>query len=297
MSDDSGRRPPTRPEAEPPPTQSMIRNFRLLDLLPSMTPDEQLEVFEQVLKSPRPQVRQKALGIGAAILSEHRLLEYLRQEDDVRRNAAVEMLKLRRQRSFRLATLLLEDRDPDVVLQAVQVLSHLGDRSSLDPLVKALKHRDANVAQEAIVALGNLRDVRALPELLPFLAEDSWLQLAAIEAVGKLGSTEAVEDLEYLLPNEVLAPMVEEALARIGGLQAVMALARHWVARGKDADVQVTLQRLAEMLEALVRPPEGLEGLEENLKKWAQDERKQVRLAALRCLQGLRGRSRSLWHF
>ncbi len=275
----------------------MIRNFRLLDLLPSMTPDEQLEVFEQVLKSPRPQVRQKALGIGAAILSEHRLLEYLRQEDDVRRNAALEMLKLRRQRSLKLATLLLEDRDPDIALQAVKVLSHLGDHGSFEPLVAVLKHQDVNVVQEAIIGLGCLRDVRALPELLPFLDQDSWLQLAAIEAIGRLGCAEAVVDLERLLPDSILAPMIEEALAKIGGLQAVNALARHWVIRGREEDVQVTLQRLAEMIEELVRPPDALQGLEENLKQWAQDERKQVRLAALRCLQGLSGRSRSLWHF
>ncbi len=276
----------------------MIRNLRLLDLLPSMSPDEQLEVFEQVLKSPRPQVRQKALGIGAAILTEHSLLAYLRQdEDDVRRNAAVEMLKLRRQRSLRLATLLLEDRDPRVILQAIQVLSHLRDLSSVEPLIKVLEHPDTNVLQEAIVALGQLRDGRALPHLLPFLARESWLQIATIEALGRIGSSEAVPELDRLLPNPVVAPMVEEALAKIGGLQAVKALARHWLERGAEADVQVTLLRLAEMLEGLVRPPEGLTDLENALKRWAQDERKEVRLAAVRCLLALRGRNHGLWHF
>ena len=41
-----------------------------------------------------------ALGLGAAILSDSRLIKYLHEEDDVRRNAAVEMLKLRRRRSL-----------------------------------------------------------------------------------------------------------------------------------------------------------------------------------------------------
>lgn len=284
-------------KADPPQTESMIRNFRLLDLLPSMTPDQQLEVFEQVLKSPRPQVRQKALGVGAAILSDNRLLEYLRQDqDDVQRNAAVEMLKLRRQRSLSLATHLLQDQDPDIVLQAVRVLSHLRDRSSVESLIKALEHQNPNVVHETINALGEQRDVRALPHLLPFLRRDSWLQMATIEAVGRLGSTEAVSDLEPLLANPDLAPLVEEALAKIGGLQAIRVLSAHWLENG-SSDVRLTLQRLADMLSALARPPRDMKDLQQELKRWAQDERKAVRQAALRCLQALGGGNRGLWPF
>ena len=116
-------------------TKSMIRNFKLLDLLPELDPDEQLAVFERIIQSPRPQVRQRALGLGAAILSDSRLLKYLHEEDDVRRNAAVEMLKLRRRRSLQLAVTLLDDENPDVVLQAVVVLSHLRDRKAFEQLV------------------------------------------------------------------------------------------------------------------------------------------------------------------
>ena len=196
------------------PTKSQIINFKLLDLLPTMNPDQQLEVFERVIKSSNPAVRPRALGLGAAILSNNRLLEYLREEDDVRRNAAVEILKLRRKRSFNLACYLLEDRDSDVVLQAVLILSHLRDRNALEPLLNVLDHPEANVVQEAIVALGRLGDVRALSHIRPFLNGEPWLQVASIEAMGRLGSAKVVPDLAELLEDPLLAPLAIDAGAK-----------------------------------------------------------------------------------
>jgi HEAT repeat protein len=253
-----------------PATKSQILNFKLIDLLPTMTPDEQLEVFETIIKSANPTVRPRALGLGAAILSNSRLLDYLRQEDDVRRNAAVEILKLRRQRSLNLACYLLEDQDADVVLQAVLILSHLRDRQALDPLLRVLKHEDPNVLQEAIIALGRLGDVRALPAILPFLKAQEWLQAAAIETVGRIGSPEVVGDLEPLLQHPTLSFLATEAMARIGGSQAIIALA--------------------------TAPPD-IPGLEEALEDQVRSGDKDLRIQAVRCLVALRGSNRGLWMF
>ncbi|MCP3957824.1 MAG: HEAT repeat domain-containing protein [bacterium] len=279
------------------PTRSQIINFKLLDLLPTMNPDQQLEVFERVIKSSNPAVRPRALGLGAAILSNNRLLEYLREEDDVRRNAAVEILKLRRKRSFNLACYLLEDRDPDVVLQAVLILSHLRDRNALEPLLQVLDHRDANVVQETIVALGRLGDVRALPHIRPFLTGEPWLQAASIEAMGRLGSAKVVPDLAELLEDPLLAPLATDALTRIGGVQAVIALTQYWLKYGEEFRSESNLRRLADMLEALTSIPEEIMEIQEALQDQVKTGDKDLRVQAVRCLVALSGSNRGLWMF
>lgn len=278
-------------------TKSQIINFKLLDLLPTMSPDEQLEVFERVIKSSNPAVRPRALGLGAAILSNSRLLEYLREEDDVRRNAAVEILKLRRRRSMSLACYLLEDQDSQVVLQAVQILSHLRDRQAMDALIGVLDHHDPNVVQEAIVALGRIGDVRALPSIRRFLNAEPWLQMAAIETIGSIGSPEVVGDLEPLLERPVFADLVTDALSKIGGTQAVSVLARHWLDHPDELASEENLHRLAEMLEGLTTGLPDSEDLERELEELVRSSDKNLRIQAVRCLVALRGSNRGLWMF
>lgn len=285
------------PHSRKSPTKSQIINFKLLDLLPTMTPDQQLEVFERIIKSSNPAVRPRALGLGAAILTNSRLLEYLREEDDVRRNAAVEILKLRRKRSLNLACYLLEDKDPDVVLQAVLVLSHLRDPKGLDHLVKVLDHPDANIVQETIVALSRLGDVRAVPYIRPFLRGEPWLQAAAIEAMGRLGSAEVVSDLEALLGDPLLGPLATEALGQIGGMQAVEALVGHWLEAPEEFASESNLRRLADMLEGLTSSPPEIEGLEKRLEEQVKSGEKEIRIQAVRCMVALRGSNRGLWMF
>ena len=278
-------------------TKSQIINFKLLDLLPTMSPDEQLEVFERVIKSSNPAVRPRALGLGAAILSNSRLLEYLREEDDVRRNAAVEILKLRRQRSLNLACYLLEDQDPQVVLQAVQILSHLRDRQALEALIRVLEHRDPNVVQAAIVALGRIGDVRAVDAIRRFLKAEPWLQVAAVETIGKIGSPDVIPDLVPLLREPVFTSLVTEALVQIGGAQSVSALVDYWMERPDELRSESTLRRLAEMLEALTSAPLDAAGLEDLLEEQVRSGDKDLRIQAVRCLVALRGSNRGLWMF
>lgn len=278
-------------------TKSQIINFKLLDLLPTMTPDEQLEVFERVIQSSNPAVRPRALGLGAAILSNSRLLEYLREEDDVRRNAAVEILKLRRQRSLNLACYLLEDKDPDVVLQAVLILSHLRDRQAVEALIRVLDHDDPNVVQESLVALGRIGDLRALPAVKRFLRGEPWVQVAAIETIGRIGSPEVIPDLVELLDEPLLAQLVTDALGRIGGARAVEELAKHWLSKPDQLRTEGNLRRMAEMLESLTSAPPDIPGLEEALEEQVRCGDKELRIQAVRCLVALRGSNRGLWMF
>ncbi|MBV8202720.1 MAG: HEAT repeat domain-containing protein [Acidobacteria bacterium] len=228
--------------------------MRLLEALPAMTLAERGEQVELLVRNASPSVRERALHLGANLLSEERIAEHLRNEHDaVLRNAGLEMLKLRGVRSFALAVRLLADPEPDVVLQAVLLLDHLRDPRALEALRGVLAHPDLNVAQAAILAIGRLGDARSIPDLQPFLAADPWLQMAAIQALGDLRSHRAVADLARLLGDPVAGAIAAEALARIGGIAACRALIAHWLGQAGQLDDASLLGLLAHALEGLPR--------------------------------------------
>ncbi|HVR10857.1 MAG TPA: HEAT repeat domain-containing protein [Thermoanaerobaculia bacterium] len=267
--------------------------MRLLEALPAMPLAERGAQVEMLVRNSSPGVRERVLRLGANLLPEERLAEHLRNDHDaVLRNAGLEMLKLRGARSFPLAVRLLADPEPDVVLQAVLLLDHLRDPRALEALRGVLAHPDLNVAQAAILAIGRLGDARSIPDLLPFLAADPWLQMAAVQALGDLRSRRAVADLARLLGDPVVGAIAAEALARIGGVSACRALIAFWIGQAGQLDDAALLGLLAHGLEGLPRaavpadrPAIGriLAALRDRLAAAAPE----VRAAAARCILAL----------
>ena len=136
---------------------------------------------------------------------------------------------------------------------------------ALDPLRALLGHADQNVVQASIVAIGHLGDARAIPDLLPVLEADPWLQMAAVQALGDLRSPAALAPLCELLTDLMLGRLAAEALAHIGGTRAAHALARHWLRFRDELEPEATLGLLAHVLEGLPRPLKPIEGLREAL--------------------------------
>src|SRR5436853_119077 len=100
----------------------------ILERLPAMPLDTRVEALERLVRNPSPGIREQALRIGASVLPDSRLTEYLREPADAAlRSAGSEILKLRGGRSLPLVIRLLQDPDPDVVLQAVLILDRLTD--------------------------------------------------------------------------------------------------------------------------------------------------------------------------
>jgi len=259
--------------------------IELLDSLPSMPIEKRVDAIEKLIRNPSPGIRSRALRMGAAVIPDERIKNYLRSEaDDVLRNAGVEMLKMRGHRGFSLTLQLLKDEDPDIVLQAVVVLKHLRDPRALEPLRVTLHHEDPNVVQEAIVSIGQLGDARAIPDLLPFLGGDPWVQMASVEALGNLRSPVAVPHLKNLLTDFMAGSLAAEALARIGGASAFRALAMHWMRFHNELDTETTLGLLAHVLEGLPRSPAEVEGFREMLTDRLDDEVESIRIAAARSL-------------
>ena len=269
-------------------TPSWDECVEILERLPSMPSDRRVEALERLVHNPSPGIREQALRLGASLLPDSRITEYLRDPADAAlRSAGSEIFRLRGVRSLPVVVSLLRDADPDVVLQAVLILDRLRDPRALEPLHAVLGHANPNVRQEAILAVGRLGDARSIPHLLPFLSADFWIQMAAVQALGDLRSPEAAPALAARLTDPLVGPLAAEALARIGGLGAFKALADHWPASGVEIDDETMLGLLAHVLEGLPRPEKigplpG--GFREALSARLDDRSQEVRSAAARCL-------------
>ena len=101
------------------------------------------------------------------------------------------------------------------------MLSRIGDPLAVHGVVPLVQHADPNVAQCAIEALGELRHREAVPTLLELLASDLWLQLAAIDALGKIGDPAAVVPLVALVPDSIVAEPAVIALQRIAAPESL----------------------------------------------------------------------------
>jgi HEAT repeat protein len=260
----------------------------LLADLPGMALEEKTQVIEKLMRSSSPGIRERALRMGVATMPDETLVTFLRDgADAVLRNAALEILKKRGARSFTLAVGLLRDEDDDVALQGVLILDHIKDPRAVEPLRSTLHNENPNLAQAAIVAIGHLGDGRSIPDLLPFLRGDTWLQVAAVQALGDLRSPQAIEPLSQLLTDLLVGPMAAEAVAHIGGPAALSRLTRHWLEYHDELDPEISLGLLAHVLEGLQDPPPHSDELRASLAQRLRDPYRQVRESAARCLLAL----------
>jgi len=258
---------------------------KLLAELPSLPLEERADVVEQLVRSSSPEIRDRALHIGAAILSDRRLTELLREDGDAAlRNAGSEIFVLRGSRSLSAVLPLLGDADPDVLLQAVLILDRLRDPRALEALHGILSHPDVNVVQETILAIGRLGDGRSVPRLLPFLQGELWVQMAALQALGDLRSPWGVSPLADLLADPLLGSLAAESLARIGGEAAFNVLAGHWQEGAATVEDEAMAGLLAHVLEGLpAEPRKEPAGLRDHLQLLMRTE-DGARSSAARCL-------------
>lgn len=258
----------------------------LLEDASRLPPGERQHAIESLIRDTRPAIREGALRLGASVLPDASLIRMLRDgADDRLRNAAVSMAKMRGGRGLKLALDLLNDRDADVVLQAVVILDHFRDPTSLGSLRPLLRHSNANVAQAAIVAIGGLGHDGAAADLLPFLEGDLWLKIAAVQALGHLRAKNAIKPLSRLLDDPMLGSFVAEALTRIGGASAFRVLCRAWLATGSPSDDLLKL--LAHVAEGLSRAPKSPAGFQAALKGKLTSDDESVQRAAARCCLAL----------
>ncbi len=235
-------------------------DLALLETVPGMPPGDRRGAVEHLIHNSSPAVREPAIRMGAALLTDDTLAGYLREEaDDILRNAGLEMLKLRGSRSVELGISLLHDRDSDVVLQVVVLLDHLKDPRALQPIRGVLHHPNANVVQAAIVAIGHLGHAASAEDIIPFLTGEPWFQVAAIQTLGNLRAPNAIDPLAALLDDPMVGAYTAEALMWIGGPRSLRHLARYWLDDRAEGDKSIEF--LAYVLEGLIEPAPAVDGL------------------------------------
>jgi Uri superfamily endonuclease len=187
--------------------------------------------------------------------SEH-WLQILVSGDEQAREEAVHTLGALGKDSIPPLLELLDNDDTDVRCWVIWTLAHTGSHQAVEPLTAALNDADSDVRTCAAMALGELRAVEAAPALVAQLSSCSGLltrcaadalekigeqavpalvkvlehhksqvRMWAARALGRIGSTEAIESLcrVYLYDDSYLAQhYAEEALRKMGVLELVL---------------------------------------------------------------------------
>ncbi len=190
--------------------------------------ERERELKEQLESSDEEIRLQAAEALVAGEMREpvQPLMHLLRHDSSWRvRRAAVSGLAARRgpdSITVLLRALQKEHRNPSVLNSALQVLSMM-DLDTLTPLTGFLRDPDAELRTYAALALGEMRDERAVPDLIRATADpDPNVRYHAIEALGKMRAEEALDALCSIAGSRdffVAFPALD-ALARIGNPRA-----------------------------------------------------------------------------
>jgi len=116
-----------------------------------------------------------------------------------------------------LIDLLDADQPKSVKLNAVSALGKIQESSSVDVLIQLLDEKDDELREEAIWALGQIKDPKAIMPLSR-LATDNGDRLAVIWAMGNIGDKTAVPLLTELLnkENKFVRYNAAQSLKKIG---------------------------------------------------------------------------------
>lgn len=117
-------------------------------------------------------------------------------------------------------------REPGIHACVVEALGKRPRPAFLQPLLAVLHHDNPWIREQAVQALGVLRDPQAIPPLLNVLAnqeEDGGVRAKAITALSMLGEASIVEMLIECL-SSAHQPLVYAAVKALGELQAVSAI-------------------------------------------------------------------------
>jgi HEAT repeat protein len=206
--------------SSPPVTSSAARRLAALDALAEGAGRER--AILAALEDDTPAVRDRAIRLATRYIEPEVLGELVADEANAtRRNAAIVALERQGPYAVRYLESLLTGREVDVVMFALQMLARIGDASVVMSVMPLARHADPNIAQSAIEALGQLRSAEAVPTLLEMLQRDLWLQLAAIDALGVIGSPAAIAPLVALVPDSILAEPAVQALQRIAAPESL----------------------------------------------------------------------------
>jgi len=196
-----------------------------------------------------------ALSRLAATAAEPLLAALQDPNAEVRMNAARALGGIRDRKAVGPLIALLKDKDPDeaqrrrVRCQAAQALGRLGDTEATLHLIATLKDEHWEVRRDAVRALGEIKDPRALDPMLKMLSDMAHVRDAAAEALLETRDPRAVEPLIVALKdrNKAVRRVAARLLGAIGDRRAAQPLIFALKDTGSDVrlEVKLALQRMS----------------------------------------------------
>lgn len=142
--------------------------------------------------------------------------------------------------AFRYSLHCLNHEDDGYREMAAIALNLIGDVRATEALLKTLKDDNKLVRIQAVYALGNLKDLHSVTQIVELLDNDQWSQMksACCSALGNIGDSFAVESLLTALNNssENVRYSAANALGRIKDTRAVEP---HLIAMLSDPEIRV----------------------------------------------------------
>ncbi|MBI4690631.1 MAG: HEAT repeat domain-containing protein [Nitrospirae bacterium] len=142
--------------------------------------------------------------------------EWLRDDDPLLRNAAMETYRALGNKAVKSLISLLEDRNPDVRIFAANVFGDIKDGSAIAALIAALNDTDVNVRIASAESLGKLGETKAIDPLARGVNDVPWVAMACIEAIGEIGGDKAVSVLCKCLEKEEYRGITFTAIEKAG---------------------------------------------------------------------------------
>jgi len=202
----------------------------------------------------------------------------------VRQEAAKALSVIAKKRSSisPLKDLFMHDANANVRFNAIKALVKLAPEEETDLFVNALGDRDARIRRFAVIALGNIKSVRAIPSLTQLVRDpDANVRLELARALAKIDNTACLASLKVLImdshPNIRMLTIREISRSKLKGVDEIL------VSAADSSDGRVASLAII----ALAERNSG--STVEVARKHFNDERLVVRMAAIEAVGKMGG--------
>jgi len=171
----------------------------------------------------------------------------LLRENSYLRNTAIMIIREMGRIAVPLLYNLLNDRDDDVRKFALDLIHDIQYCDYPDKLVEILAgDSNANVRAAAAKTIGVLQYRKAIPQLMKALSDEEWVCFSALEALTHLHDADSTDAVIKLLNNssETIRFAAIEALGKISSPEAVKHLTEH-ISRAVGFEKTTTIKSLA----------------------------------------------------
>ena len=246
-------------------------------------------------KGVRDAASRALLTIGGESVA-HAVVEYLADPNIVTRNLAADLLVRLKDQSVQALLPTMYDGDEDVRKFAVDILGVIGARDAVPHLVRLLDDPDANVVVSAVEATGSIGDERAVPALITTYEMRDDAKAAVVEALGKIGGSEAAQFLGRAFERFLGAPLTDpvqlytflEAFGAVGDASTIAVL-RAQVPRISGPARSMLLHSLVRLTERCGLPLGPMDEFRDALLEALADDDAAIRISAARALSTIPG--------